>query len=373
VMQTVQLLRERAEQAGNLQTTPQEDVTNNQGYIDIAPPNPEQVYVPTYNPWDAYGQPISPYPGFSLVGALGSFFGSSFGSGPIQYALSFALGAFGHTPFGLLAWGLDWLGHAILFDHGAWNSHSTTLADWGLPHGGPRAFPNWHEPARGPGNFYRGYGNTQGYGQHSQWAANPARPGNYIRPAVGVPYNPHNDTQNHAADNFNRGSQPFSNGYTHPENPAQMAYNRATPQPAYSYRPQTYPNRPQTYANRPQPQTFSTPGYGYANRPTQNYAQSYAARPGYTYSGAYSSYRAPQVDSRAYSSRNYSGSGDPYGGMMARNDRSGGFHPFGGGEKEPKVSAPKYSYKAPKSFGHEKAPKAPKMSHSGGGGGHHHF
>src|SRR5580698_9062522 len=39
VMQTVQVLSDRAQQAGNLQTTPQEDVTDNQGYVDIAPPN----------------------------------------------------------------------------------------------------------------------------------------------------------------------------------------------------------------------------------------------------------------------------------------------------------------------------------------------
>jgi hypothetical protein len=61
---------------------------------------------------------------------------------------------------------------------------------------------------------------------------------------------------------------------------------------------------------------------------------------------------------------------------MAKNDRSGGFHLFGGGNNSSKgfggERAPKNSYKAPKSFGggHEKAPK---MSHSGGGGGHHHF
>ncbi len=96
VMQTVQVLRQRAEQAGNLQSTPQEDVTDDQGYIQVAPPNPQQVYVPTYNPWDVYGQSISPYPGFSLIGALGSFFGST----PVQYALNYALGAFGHFPFG---------------------------------------------------------------------------------------------------------------------------------------------------------------------------------------------------------------------------------------------------------------------------------
>lgn len=147
-------------------------------------------------------------------------------------------------------------------------------------------------------------------------------------------------------------------------NRAQQAYSN----PGYGYRPQTYPNRTQTYASRPAAPAFSNPGYGYANRSTQ----AYAARPGYGATSPYSSYRAPQFDSRAYGAR----SNPSYGNSYARNE-SGGFRGFGG-EKAPKFSAPKYSYKEPKSFGHqsfghEKAPKAPKMSHSSGGGGHKHF
>ena len=84
-------------------------------------------------------QPVAPYPGFSLIGALGSFFGA-----PIQYGLGFALSAFERMPFGLLAWGLDWLGHAILFDHSDYYTQSTSVHDWGLPRGGPRAYGgNW--------------------------------------------------------------------------------------------------------------------------------------------------------------------------------------------------------------------------------------
>ncbi|MGA7857212.1 MAG: DUF3300 domain-containing protein, partial [Terracidiphilus sp.] len=98
VLQTIQVMRQRAEQAGNLESTPQADVSNNQGYINIAPANPDTVYVPSYNPWDVYGQPVSPYPGFSLVGALGSFFGSS----PVQYGLGIAMQAFMQAPWGWL-------------------------------------------------------------------------------------------------------------------------------------------------------------------------------------------------------------------------------------------------------------------------------
>jgi uncharacterized protein DUF3300 len=367
VMQTVQVLRDRAQQAGNLQTTPQEDVTSNQGYIDIAPPNPEVVYVPTYDPWDVYGAPIAPYPGFSLVGALGSFFGGL----PIQYGLSFALGAFEHTPFGMMAWGLDWLGHAVLFHHSGYFTASASVHDWGLPRGGPRAYngaySGWRQNARAPGgynNSYRSYGGSQNSYQNSN-----QRSGAYSNraPAQNFARQPESAREPARTDAYSyRGAQQPAYGNTHPALPAQN----------YAYHPQTYPNRAQTYSNpgylnRSQP--FSNPGYGYANRSTQSYSgqaypqQNYAARPGHGYSNGYTnsypSYRAPQSNSRAYSGRSY----EPYGNSMARNE-SGGFRGFS--QKQPKFSAPKYQ--APRGSGgggHFSAPKAPKMSHSSGGGG----
>jgi hypothetical protein len=93
------------------------------------------VYVPAYNPWSVYGQAVSPYPGFSLIGALGSFFGSS----GVRYGLGIAMSAFNHTPWGWLAWGLSWLAQAVLFNNSNYNSQSSTVADWGFPGGGPRA------------------------------------------------------------------------------------------------------------------------------------------------------------------------------------------------------------------------------------------
>ena len=406
VMQTVQVLRQRAEQAGNLQSTPQETVTNDQGYVDIAPPNAEQVYVPTYDPWDVYGQPVSPYPGFSLFGALGDFFGSS----PIQYGLSFALGAFGHTPFGLLAWGLDWFANSVLFNHGAWVSHSTELADWGLPHGGPRAFPGWHSPARGPGDFNHGYGRSYAYSQRGNWS-NGGRPGNFVRPANGVPFDPRSNEFNRGAqqftpqrgneafnrppdrfnqnpqqfnrgpDNFSRGVQSPRNSFSNPATPARPSYDRATSQPGYAYRPQTfgnstggynysnhpqtYPGRPPVYASRPQVSAFNNPGYGYGNRS----AHTYSPRPNYAYSSPYSSYRTPRFSQpSSHDDRSF----NPYGDKTARSEHSGGFHLFGGGSSPKSFKAPKYS--APRSFGgfsHGKASSAPKASHSGGGGGGH--
>jgi hypothetical protein len=155
--------------------------------------------------------------------------------------------------------------------------------------------------------------------------------------------------------------------------PAQN-YERPAPQ-AYAYRPQTYPNRAQTYSNpgyASRPQAYANPGYGYnyANRSAQ---PNYAARPGYSYANPYSSYRAPQMNSHAYSAPSY----EPRGNSMPRN-QSGGFRGFSS-HNQPSFSAPKYSYNAPRSNGggggggHFSAPKAPSMSHSNGGGGHRRF
>src|SRR5882672_418953 len=50
VMDTVQTLRSRAQAAGNLQSTPQQTVMDEGGFIDIEPAQPEYVYVPVYDP-----------------------------------------------------------------------------------------------------------------------------------------------------------------------------------------------------------------------------------------------------------------------------------------------------------------------------------
>jgi hypothetical protein len=374
VMQTVQVLRDRAEQTGNLQSTPQEEVQNDQGYVELAPTNPQVVYVPTYNPWDVYGAPIAPYPGFSFCGALGNFFGGI----PIQYGLSFALGAFDRMPFGWLAWGFDWLGHALLFDHAGYYTHSRQVADWGLPRGGPRAYygrggnsgPRSDEyrangQYRSDGQYrpdQRSYDQRQGYTpggnyQRGGLSNNRGPAQSYVRPAMGFP------------------------------EPGRLNYSNRTPQQNYGYRPQTnpnetYPNRAPTYANRAyanpsystRPPSYGNLGanYGYTGRSNYGYTgpQNYSPRPSPAYSN---SYRAPQPDySRGYSNRSY----ENYGNTVARNERSGGFHPFSGGQPRSFSSerAPSYSYKAPKNFGggHQNFGgghmSAPKMSHSSGGG-----
>jgi hypothetical protein len=55
VMDTVQALRKRAQQNGQLQSNDQTTVTQDQGAIVVEPRNPEVVYVPYYDPYVVYG------------------------------------------------------------------------------------------------------------------------------------------------------------------------------------------------------------------------------------------------------------------------------------------------------------------------------
>ena len=67
VMDAVQRLRQRAQQAGHLQSTPQENVVQatdgGQPYIGIEPADPNVIYVPVYDPTWIWGPPLwYPYP-----------------------------------------------------------------------------------------------------------------------------------------------------------------------------------------------------------------------------------------------------------------------------------------------------------------------
>ncbi|HSB52604.1 MAG TPA: DUF3300 domain-containing protein, partial [Dissulfurispiraceae bacterium] len=62
VMDTIQVLRKKAEAEGNLKTTKEQKVVVEKETIIIQPANPQVVYVPTYNPTVVYG--AWPYPAY---------------------------------------------------------------------------------------------------------------------------------------------------------------------------------------------------------------------------------------------------------------------------------------------------------------------
>lgn len=55
VMNAVQALRKKAQQAGNLKSDSQVKVSTQQSYVVIEPTNPQVIYVPQYNPTVVYG------------------------------------------------------------------------------------------------------------------------------------------------------------------------------------------------------------------------------------------------------------------------------------------------------------------------------
>src|SRR5438270_11334470 len=82
VMNAVQVMRDRAEKAGNLESTSQEKVSKKGKTIVIEPADPEVVYVPEYDPWLVYGEPIGVWPGwYSYPGLFLSGPGIAFGFG----------------------------------------------------------------------------------------------------------------------------------------------------------------------------------------------------------------------------------------------------------------------------------------------------
>src|SRR5437899_9228338 len=94
VMDAVQVMRQRAQQAGNLKSTPQQSVTTQGQTIVIEPANPEVVYVPAYDPWLVYGSPLAVWPGWYPV--PGIFIG-----GPaIEFGIGFGIGYFGGFGWG---------------------------------------------------------------------------------------------------------------------------------------------------------------------------------------------------------------------------------------------------------------------------------
>jgi len=118
VMAAVQVMRRRAQDAGNLKSTPQQNVTSEGPDIEIAPANPEIVYVPAYDPWIVYGGPIVAWPGWYPY--PGIWFDGPF----LSFGVGFGIGFFGGYGWGWGHWGFDWHNHYAVFNRGRYFSGS---------------------------------------------------------------------------------------------------------------------------------------------------------------------------------------------------------------------------------------------------------
>jgi hypothetical protein len=146
VMNAVQVMRDRAQKAGNLQSTSQQKVSQQGQNIVIEPADPEVVYVPQYDPWLVYGDPIGMWPGWYWYPGL-------YLTGPgFAWGLGFGIGFFGGFGWGWGHWGYDWHNHGIMFNHGAYLSYS-------------RVFINRNDFNRAGGFHGGGFAGGRGFGE----------------------------------------------------------------------------------------------------------------------------------------------------------------------------------------------------------------
>ena len=121
VMDAVQVMRRRAQQAGNLRSTPQQTVVTQGPDIEIEPANPEIVYVPAYDPWIVYGGPIVAWPGWYPY--PGIWYDGPF----LSFGLGFGIGFFGGFGWGWGHWGFDWHHRYAVYNHSRYYSPSRTF------------------------------------------------------------------------------------------------------------------------------------------------------------------------------------------------------------------------------------------------------
>jgi len=148
VMAAVQALRAQAKAAGHLMSTPQITVQQQTPQtIVIEPANPQVVYVPMYNPALIFGYPYVT-PGYTL-GEVAAANAISFGAGV-------AVGALMSGGWGWHAWGCDWGGGAVVYNHAAFYGNAAWRG----------AYAGGYHPY-GVDGGYHPYGNANAFNRNS--------------------------------------------------------------------------------------------------------------------------------------------------------------------------------------------------------------
>ena len=124
VLAAIQKLRQEAKAAGNLKSTKEiKVVQENAQTIVIQQANPQVVYVPTYNPTVVYGTPYNP-PGYNTAALVTT--------GLISFGVGMAIGAsmnnsccgWGYYGGG---WGCNWHGGNVMYQNNVYISRSNTF------------------------------------------------------------------------------------------------------------------------------------------------------------------------------------------------------------------------------------------------------
>src|SRR6202050_1099196 len=121
VMDAIQFMRQKAQQAGNLKDTPQQTVQTQGSDIVIQPASPDVIYVPAYDPWLVYGYPVVAWPGWY------PYPGIWFGGPSLFWGVGFGIGFYGGFGWGWGHWGVGWGGRNVIFNNNRYYSRSNTF------------------------------------------------------------------------------------------------------------------------------------------------------------------------------------------------------------------------------------------------------
>src|SRR5271170_3151756 len=164
VMDAIQVMRQKAQQAGNLKDTQQQTVETQGSDIVIQPAAPDVVYVPAYDPWLVYGYPVVAWPGWYPYPGI-------WWGGPSLYwgGIGFGIGFYGGYGWGWGHWGVGWGGRNVIYNNNRYYSRSNTFYNRNNYYrgGGQRGVAA--NVQRGPSNVYNHpggrdtpfHGNTQ--------------------------------------------------------------------------------------------------------------------------------------------------------------------------------------------------------------------
>ncbi len=153
VMNAVQVMRQRASEAGNLKSNQQQSVSTEKApppaaqsgspqptvvqappqTIVIQPAQPQVVYVPSYNPTVVYGAPVAVYPGYVPPPPPPST-GEVVAAGLITFGVGMAVGAAiannnSCCGWGWNSWGCGWHSSTVVYNRNVYVSNSTTFVN----------------------------------------------------------------------------------------------------------------------------------------------------------------------------------------------------------------------------------------------------
>src|SRR5215469_16673413 len=211
VMAAVQVMRRRAQDAGNLHSTPQQAVNTEGSDIEIEPVSPEIIYVPAYDPWIVYGGPIVAWPGWY------PYPGIWYGGPYLSFGFGYPIGWYGGYGWGWNNWGTNWHNHYVVYNRNTYYSSSRTFYNRNAYYrnGGDRGVQaNVHSGGNESHDGYSGH-NSQGNigrgGEQNNGRAGEANRGASER-APGDVYNHPGGATNHPFE----GNTQAARGYAEP-------------------------------------------------------------------------------------------------------------------------------------------------------------